>query len=143
MARWVAPLGTAWVGSGATRRQPLPKASAAPTAGTPAMAAIGQKPNACSSRTARGIIITLGIPAASPYSPVVSPWRPGGATSLAINAPATVKTANPTPRSTQMRYSPAPELAQISSGAGSPSTRRPMAIVAGVDRRRSSAGTTG
>ena len=107
------------------------------------MTAIGQKPNACSSSTARGSTITLGIPPASPYSPAVSPWRPGGATSLAINAPATVKMANPTPRTTQIKYRPAPEFAQISSGAGSASTTSPMATVAGVDRRRSSAGTTG
>ena len=60
-----------------------------------------------------------------------------------LTVPAIVKIAKPTPRTTQIAYSPAPELAQISAGAGAPSATIPSATTAVVETRRSSAGTSG
>ena len=60
-----------------------------------------------------------------------------------LTVPAIVKIAKPMPRTTQIAYSPAPEPAQISAGAGAPSATMPSATTAEVDRRRSRAGTSG
>ena len=60
-----------------------------------------------------------------------------------LTVPPIVKIAKPMPRDHKIAYSPAPELTQISAGAGAPSTTMPSATTHGRRDATQDAGTSG
>ena len=117
--------------------------SAAGTASTGRLAssATGQKPTFCATATDPGTTATPVRPIARPYSPAVSPWRPGGARVNVSVDPTTVSTAKPVPRTALTASRGSRSELSSSRGEGAPSASRPAARLRPLPTRRTRAGT--